>query len=188
MKKSQIVILGFLGLGLLDSLITFGFPIDFTYADYSFIPHFTFIGMLVYLNDKSWLNRILISVCIGLFFDILFANSFGFYMLLFGAAGFLIGTCNRYMTTDQRKFLVIFVFTILFDLVPYCLLRIFSQYYPSFITWFLHMELLTIILDSVEILFLMYIEQVMSRFFKIRNLREQKRVRQKIKQVHTSRR
>ena len=38
MKKAQIIAIGFIGLGLLDSLITFAFPIDFTYVHYSFVP------------------------------------------------------------------------------------------------------------------------------------------------------
>ena len=69
MKKTQIIVIGFLGLGLIDSLITFGFPIDFTYTAYSVIPHFTFIGTLIYLHDKEWLNRVLIGALIGALFD-----------------------------------------------------------------------------------------------------------------------
>ena len=187
MKKTQIIVIGFLGLGLIDSLITFGFPIDFTYTAYSVIPHFTFIGTLIYLHDKEWLNRVLIGALIGALFDALFANTFLIYMVLFALGAYLIGCLRPWMRTEPRKIWIYWAFAFLFDLLPYVTLRLFSSGYPRFLTWMLRVEAATLVLDAATILFLMYAGQVMSRFFKIRDLREQKKVRQKIKRAKFSR-
>lgn len=181
MRKAQIIPLGFLGLALLDSLVTFGFPIDFTYIDYSFVPHFTFIGMIIYLNDKKWLNRLLIGTAVGLLFGILFTGTPVLDTILFAAGAYFIGLFNKYMQSDWQKFAWYMLFVFLFDLLPYIFMKLTSPDYPDLAVWFMHIEALTLVLDLVSVLFLLYIEQVMSRFFKIRELREQKAVKQRFR-------
>ncbi|HAM31661.1 MAG TPA: hypothetical protein DCP49_09550, partial [Erysipelotrichaceae bacterium] len=63
----------------------------------------------------------------------------------------------------------------------YIFMKLTSPHYPDFVVWFMHIEALTLVLDLVSVLFLLYIEQVMSRFFKIRELREQKAVKQRFR-------
>ncbi|WP_276934205.1 rod shape-determining protein MreD [Dubosiella newyorkensis] len=186
MKKAQIIAIGFIGLGLLDSLITFAFPIDFTYVHYSFVPHLVFIGTLVYTVDKPWLNRILISMVIGLGFDLLFAQMFPMNMILFALFGYLAGWIYEHMHREGSLFLIFLGCAFLYDLIPY-IIYFMINHSPSLDTWFYKIESLTLLADLISILFLMYIQQVMSRFFMIRQYRERKRTTKKLNQIKTSR-
>ena len=83
MKKSTILIFGFLGLALIDSLMGSIFPIDYSFINYSVVPHFCFLGTLIYVCDKEWMNRLLIGSLVGLLLDVLFTMTFPIDMVLF---------------------------------------------------------------------------------------------------------
>ena len=174
MKKSNVLILGFLGLGLIDTLVGYLFPIDFSFIHYSVVPHFCLIGTLIYVCDKDWLNRLLIGTLVGLGFDMLFTNTFPLDALLFGLASVVIGFLIPLMKSKKVECLIVLLVVFAYDLVPYLFERILKPEYAEFMLWFMHMEFITFGLNIFTFLFLDYIEEVMSRFFLIRKYRESK--------------
>lgn len=186
MRKFQYIIIGFFGLGLIDSFIGYAFPIDFEYASYSVIPHFTLIGLLIYVADKSWLNRLLISMTVGLGFDIFYAQTFPLNMFYFALFGLLIGWTRRFMKTERNALLIVLLFVFLYDFIPFVLFH--SQLmYPKLTLWFWYLEGPTLIFATIITLFLLYIQQVMSRFFTIRYYREKREAQRKLNRIKMSR-
>ena len=174
MKKSTILILGFFGLAIIDTLIGYIFPIDFTYMEFSVVPHFCLIGTLIYVCDKEWLNRILIGALVGLVYDMLFTNAFPIDLFLFAIASYGIGYALAKIKSKRLQALVVVAFVFVYDLIPYIWNCLFDFDSASFSLWFLHMELITIGLSAVTFAFLTYVEEVMSRFFLIRMYRDSK--------------
>lgn len=174
MKKSTILILGFFGLAIIDTLIGYIFPIDFRYIEWSVIPHFCLIGTLIYVCDKEWLNRLLIGALVGLVFDMLFTNSFPLDLLLFSVASYGIGYILPKITSKKLQCLVMIAIVFVYDSIPYVWNCLFGFDSASFGLWFLHMELITMGLSGVTFAFLTYVEEVMSRFFLIRMYRDSK--------------
>lgn len=186
MKKFQYILIGFFGLGLIDSFIGYAFPIDFEYSSYCMIPHFTLIGLLIYVMDKSWLNRLLISMAVGLGFDILYAQTFPLNMFYFALLGIGIGWTRRFMKTEKKVLLIVLLFVFLYDFIPFVLFH--SQLmYPKLTRWFWHLEGPTLMFDIIITWFLLYIQQVMSRFFTIRYYREKREAQRKLNQIKMSR-
>ena len=107
MKKSTILILGFFGLAIIDTLIGYLFPIDFSYIEFSVVPHFCFIGTLIYVWDKEWLNRLLIGGLVGLVFDMLFTNTFPIDLVLFAIASYGIGYLLPKISSKRLQALVV---------------------------------------------------------------------------------
>ena len=120
MKKSTILILGFIALGLIDSFIGYIFPIDYSFVEYSVVPHFCFIGTLIYVRDKDTINRILIGSLVGLCFDMLFTMSFPIDMFLFGLASYGIGFFLPWMKSRKVEYLILLVFIFCYDFLPAC--------------------------------------------------------------------
>ena len=174
MKKSTILILGFLGLALIDSLIGFIFPIDFSFIEHSIVPHFCFIGTLIYVYDKEGFTRLLIGSLVGLMLDMLFTMTFPVDVFLFGMASYAIGFFAKWMQQSKMKYLIVLMFAFLYDGIPYVWSRMVNLDYATFGLWFLKFEMFTIGLNFATVLFLNYIKEVMSRFFLIRQHRKKK--------------
>lgn len=176
MKKSTILILGFLGLALIDSLVGFILPIDFSFIEYSVVPHFCFLGTLIYVWDKEWFDRLLIGSLVGLLFDVLFTMSFPADMFLFGIASYAIGFCSKWMQSTKKQYLilVLMAFAFLYDFIPFSWDRIVNPDYASLSLWFTRFEIMTFGLNLATIVLLNYVREVMSRFFLIRQHRQKK--------------
>ena len=174
MKKSTILILGFVLLALIDSFVGYIFPIDYSFVEYSVVPHFCLIGTLIYVKDKEPLNRVLIGCLVGLCFDMLFTMSFPLDLVLFGLASYGIGFLEPWMKSRKIECLILLVFAFLYDFMPFIWDRLFNPDYATFGLWFVRFEVITIVLNAGTIVFLKYVEEVMSRFFLIRSYRDKK--------------
>lgn len=61
MRKRFAILFGFLCLGLLDSVLAYGIPLNFEYTGFSILWHWYLIGLLVFTRDKPILLRFLID-------------------------------------------------------------------------------------------------------------------------------
>lgn len=179
MKPRQVIIL-LLVMALIDDLISLCFPINFQFQGYSFVPHLCFITLMLLVYERGWLDRMLISGFCGILTDFFFSGALPVYFILYAGLGYVSGIFNKVMEEDSRiRFFVLFVLVLLLDLIPFLASVIFQNMNVSFMTWFMHHELLTLTLHGVLILVMMYVLDVLKRFAMIRQHRKQLNQRKK---------
>lgn len=154
---------------LIDDLIQLAFPVDFQYLSYSFLPHFTFVAMLLLIHDMKWLDRTLIGGICGLVTDMFFTSSMPLYMILYVLSAYGVGYLSKFMENDIRiTFFVVYGFVFLIDFLPMTFCILFNIVNVSLTTWFVHSELLTLILHIIVVVSMMYGIDVFKRYLIIK--------------------
>lgn len=167
MKKPFAIVFGLSALALLDGLLAYSFPVDFQYQSMSIVWHFFFIGVIVFVHDKPWLTRVLISGLCGLLLDFLFNGSFPWDFLMYMLFGYLIGLFEPWLYRTKLAFLIYMTFCFLVDLLPWYVQKSFGITNIGFVSWFWHVELLTQLTNALAVIVIMYVDIVMVRFFLI---------------------
>lgn len=162
---------------LADEVLSFCFPVDYTYQTYSVAWHFFFIGLMVFVNDKPLLTRLLICMLGGMILDLFFAGTFPVNLLLFVFFGGILGFFYPWMDRTKAAFLIYLISCFLFDAIPWFFGSLFGFSSIEFGKWFLFFELPSLIFDAIVIIIIMYIDIVMVRFFLIVAHRERKEKR-----------
>lgn len=173
MRKSFGILFGFFCLAMLDSIFSFASPIDFTYQHLSVIWHFYFIGVLVFVRDKPWFNRLLISMLAGLVSDLFITSTFPFAMFLYPVFGIICGLPGRRMEGNEFAFAMYFLCTFCVDFFPYLYQRLTGATDVGLAAWLYYIELITVLVNGLCIILIMYIDMVMDRFFLLQKHQEQ---------------
>lgn len=188
MKKPFAIVFGFIVLALLDSVLSYAMPIDFTYQHVSVIWHCTFIALLVFVRDKPWMTRMLIGMLVGILFDYFINGSFPFCFIFYTIAALAIGLIAHYWDRTGVLFLSCLLFCFLLDFLPFCWQKVTGINQIGFGLWFWKMQSMTLIVDLAAIAAVMYFDLVMVRFFLIqkhRRRREEKKTLRKARLART---
>ena len=89
-------------------------------------------------------------------------------------ASYAIGFLLKWMKNVKVECFILLVFAFLYDFIPFCWDRVLNPDYASFGLWFLRFEVITLGFNLATVIFLNYVEEVMSRFFLIRAHRQKK--------------
>lgn len=165
MKKKFGILFGFFCLAILDSIFAYACPIDFTYTSLSVVWHFYLTGLLVFVRDKPWLNRLLIGAMAGIIRDLFFTSTFPFCFLFYPALTLLAGIYQNRARSLESACLIYISLLFLVDFVPYLVQRMEGLTSVSLISWLYHMELLTLLIGSLVVIGMIYIDLIMDRFY-----------------------
>lgn len=163
MKKKFGVLFGFFCLAILDSIFAYTFPLDFTYTRFSIIWHFYLTGLLVFVRDKPWLNRLLIGAFAGILFDLFFTSTFPACFFLYGFLGWFSGFFQ--LSTKSRQALLYISLIFLADFLPYLFQRLLGQTNVTFIRWFYYMELISVLISCLICIAMIHLDLIMDRFY-----------------------
>lgn len=173
---------------LFDDFLGMYLPADFQYHAISYIPHFCFVAMIVITCSRTWLDRVLIGALCGILTDYLFHITFPTYFLLYTALSFLSGVFYKRMDEDTRfQVFILWILTFLLDYIPFRLHSFMGQGSVSFIKWFIHFELSTLLVNIVIIVFMIYIINVYDRYSMIQAMRKRKSEKRKYHKLKLSR-
>lgn len=181
--KLTAILTGFLILGLTDGLFAYACPIDYSLESFSLVPHFFFIGMLVYLYNKDIPQRIGLGFALGVMYDVLFSGVFPFSSIAFPLCAYVAGFFPRWSNSPRLSpgFFVLFAFLI--DFVPWFAIGIFAGH-GSIISWLVHMELFTVLADFAVLYAIRYFADVMDRYFKILRIRQRQEDKRRMSAMH----
>lgn len=186
MKKPFAILFGFFGLAMLDAIFSYASPVDFTCQRLSVLWHFFFIGVLVFVRDKPWLNRLLIGALAGLVSDFFFTDSFPCCFLLYGAAAWFCGAFSNRMEGNGFAFSMYMLCCLLVDILPWLWTKWTGLNNMPLISWMYHMELLSVLINGLVIILIMYIDMVMDRFYLMEKNRQNRRQRRRNQAVVSS--
>lgn len=174
MRKKTAILIGFSVLGLLDSVLSYGLPLNFQYTGFSILWHWYLIGLLVFVRDKPILLRFLISSLAAIAYGMLFGSRSLFIWVSFVGLAVLIGFFQNWMNNHTRQFLVYLLMVTVFDLFSYLWMRSAGAIGVSFFFWLYRMEAVTIFVSAICIVTVMFADNVMVRFFLIQRHLERK--------------
>ncbi|MBF0578535.1 hypothetical protein IM774_01780 [Erysipelotrichaceae bacterium RD49] len=165
MRKTFGILFGFFCLAILDSIFAFAFPIDFTYTKMSAAWHFYLTGILVFVRDKPWFNRMLIGAFAGIVRDLFFTGTFPFCFLLYPVLALAAGIYQNKACSVESACVIYISILLMVDFLPYIWQRMMGITNVSFFSWFYHVELLTILTSSLVVIATIYVDLVMDRFY-----------------------
>lgn len=172
MTKERIMFFWVIVFLLLDELTGFLFPADFQYESISVVTHFGFLCTMMFLYSQPLLTSILFSSFVGFITDFFFTESFPLYGVLYGllAAGIYLSAdiLKRY---SWNKLVIAFVALVLLDWIPFFFFSIFGNLNVSFWTWFIHFQLISLLINGAMLFFMQYLVDVMDRYYTIRKHR-----------------
>ncbi len=179
MKKRFGILFGFFCLAMLDSIFAYGFPIDFTYTRLSVVFHFYLTGLLVFVRDKPWTNRMLIGAFAGLVRDLFFTSTFPFCFLLYPLLCLLAGAYQKRARSLESGCMIYLCILFLVDFIPFAFQKMVGLTNVSLISWLYHMELITFLVGALIVICMIYADLVMDRFylFQSRIIRDSQRKR-----------
>ncbi len=129
-----------------DTLLIYLCPVDFSFRSMSFVPHTAFLALLLLVNDKEPLDRILICLFAGIVYDFCFNSSFPISTLLFPLFGYILGALPKAIRDNVVTFFISCVLCIfLVDLLPFLFYKAIGVIQVRFWTWIFHVELTTLI-------------------------------------------
>lgn len=165
MKKKFGILFGFFCLIVLDSIFAYAFPIDFTYTRMSVVWHFYLTGLLVFVRDKPWQNRLLIGAMAGIVRDLFVTATFPFCFILYPLLALAAGIYQNRARSLESACVIYVSILFLCDFVPFVLQRMQGITNVSLFSWFYHMELITLLCSGLIVIAMIYIDLVMDRFY-----------------------
>lgn len=186
MRKRFAILFGFLCLGLLDSVFAYGIPLNFEFTGFSIIWHWYLIGLLVFTRDKPILLRFLIGSLAGLAYGMLFSGSFFYNWIMFMLLSVLIGFFKPLMNGFGRQFGIYFAFILAFDLLSYAFMQMKYPVQISLFAWLYRMELISLFTTALCIGCVMFMDNVMVRFFLIQRHLERKQEKKMMRRMQAS--
>ncbi len=165
MKKKFGILFGFFCLMVLDSIFAFAFPIDFTYTKMSVVWHFYLTGLLVFVRDKPWQNRLLIGAMAGIVRDLFVTSTFPFCFFFYPLLALAAGIYQNKARSLESACVIYVSILYLCDFVPFCLQRMQGVTNVSLFTWFYRVELITLLCSGLIVIAMIYIDLVMDRFY-----------------------
>lgn len=165
MKKNFGIIFGFFGLAMLDSIFSYLTPIDFTYTHFSIAWHFYLTGLLVFVRDKPMMNRFLIGAMAGIIRDMFFTSTFPFSFLFYPLIALAAGVYQNKARSLESACMIYISLIFCADLFPFLFQKLIGQTTVSFVSWFYHVELLTLLVGGLVVIMMTYIDIVMDYFY-----------------------
>ena len=183
-NKQRYAFIFLIVLALLDQFLSLIFPVDFTYTTLSFMPHLCFCGFLLMIYNQNLLNRILYAclcgICIGMFFDSQILLNVIMYCAFGAGIGFFK---NQIQENDWFGFVYVLVGVFLNDFISFGFFKIIHQLTMPLIIWLVHVEFLTLVVNAIFILVLIYIMSVFSRYTTIKELRYRRFEKMKMENI-----
>lgn len=152
----------FLVMAFIQSAVVMVYPIDYSYQNISFIPHFSFLVLLLFCRGLSWQNRLLAGGAAGLVIDLFFNQTFPFNTLLYAALALAEIFFYRWDRNRRVLFFAVLFFMFLLDFIPYAAIFLLDASAPAVHQWFLYMELATLLGNGAVLIFLMVLWQQLS--------------------------
>lgn len=179
MNKRFGILFGFFCLAMLDSIFAYAFPIDFTYSKLSVVWHFYLTGLLVFVRDKPWPNRLLIGAFAGIVRDLFFTSTFPFCFLFYPLLAWAAGIFQNQIRSTEFAFLDYMLCLFLVDFIPYLVQLTTGVTNVSIVSWLYHIELLTLLTGGLIVIVMIYADLVMDRFYLFQKHIRRKRQRRK---------
>lgn len=168
------VLLSFLADGAIMAL----FPPDSSMQTVFFISNLGFCTMVLLLKEYEPINSYLFAICWGLFYDYFFANTFLVYAIVFAFIAFLMQLWSKHVTDTMVETLIICISTLFVkDCVVYFYMKFQGILQMDIATWFLHREFLTILINALFVVVVVFFNHLKDDFMERRDRRIRKEER-----------
>lgn len=171
-------------LAFLDQLITYFCPVDFTFYGYSFVPHLCFCALLLLVYSQKTFNRILYGCLCGIVSGMFFGADLFVSFVLYGLFSYLIGLFSKWLQKDSWiEWTGVFLSFLVYDVICFFGAKLFGYIDMSFVLWFSHIELFTLLFNGIGIAILIYWLHIYKRYALIAASRSSRLERKKFQNL-----
>lgn len=135
---------------IVDEILMTLFPNSFLVNDLLFISNLGFCAMMLTVRKFDWLDTCLFSFSFGLVYDVVFANTFLTYAVVFTIVACLLRLWSKHMTETVIESLILCIVTIFAkDILVYFYMSLQRTSEISFLAWAEKYELLTLLVNAI---------------------------------------
>lgn len=135
---------------VMDEILMTCFPNSFLINDLLFVSNLGFCAMMLTVRKFDRLDSCLFCFVFGMIYDVVFANTFLTYAILFTIVACLLRLWSKHMTDTIIESLILCIVTIFAkDILVYLFMSLQQVSDISFLMWAQKYELLTLLVNAI---------------------------------------
>lgn len=163
---------------LLDGVISVIFPVKFGVSGLYFISCIGFSAMVLTIRHLDFRDSMILSILFGMFYDFFYANTMFLYAILFALMCLLIRIWIKQINISIIENVLLCISTIFVrELVVYLLMIASNHTTMSFNTWILNRMFLTLVVNGILVLALVFVSYIVEDHLQRREIRIRKEER-----------
>lgn len=160
---------------LIDEILMTLFPNSFLINDLLFVSNLGFCAMVLTVRKFDWINTCLFAFGFGMFYDIMFADTFLVYAFAFTIVACLLRLWSKHMTETIIESLILCIVTIFVkDLLVYLYMSLQRATELSFLEWAEKYELLTLLVNAILSMVVVFMIRIKDDMLKMKAIRVRK--------------
>lgn len=160
---------------LIDEILMLIFPNSFMINDLLFISNLGFCAIMLTIRKFEWIDTCLFAFAFGMFYDVVFAQSFLLYAIIFTLVACLLRLWSKHMTDTIIESLILCIVTIFAkDFLVYLCMSLQRATQISFLDWAEKYELLTLLVNAILSMVIVFMVRIKDDYLKMKAIRVRK--------------
>lgn len=157
---------------LLDGAISVIFPVKFGISSLYFVPCLGFSALVLTIRHMDFTDSLIVSTLFGMFYDFFYANTPFLYTIVFAILALITRIWIKQINESIIENLLLCISTIFVrELVIYFIMISSNQTTMTFNTWMVNRMFLTLVVNGVLVLALVFISYIVEDHLQRRELR-----------------
>lgn len=160
---------------LIDEILMLLFPNSFLINDLLFVSNLGFCAIMLTVRKFDRTDACLFAFGFGMFYDVVFANSFLVYAVIFLIVSALMRLWSKHMTDTIIESLILCIVTIFAkDFLVYLYMSMSRTTEISFMDWAEKYELLTLLVNATLSMVIVFMIRIKDDYLKMKAIRVRK--------------
>lgn len=157
---------------LLDGAISVIFPVKFGISGLYFVPCLGFSALVLTIRHMDFTDSLIVSTLFGMFYDFFYANTPFLYTIVFALLALITRLWIKQINESIIENLLLCISTIFVrELVIYFIMMTSNQTTMTFNTWMVNRMFLTLVVNGVLVLALVFISYIVEDHLQRREIR-----------------
>ncbi|MGX8852051.1 rod shape-determining protein MreD [Amedibacillus sp. YH-ame10] len=160
---------------LVDEILMILFPNSFLINDLLFISNIGFCAIMLTIRKFDWINTCLFAFGFGMFYDVVFANTFLVYAFIFTIVACCLRFWSKHMTDTVIESLILCIVTIFAkDFLVYLFMNLQRTTDISFMVWAEKYELLSLLTNAILSMIIVFLIRIKNDYLKMKAIQVRK--------------
>lgn len=156
---------------LLDGAISVIFPVKFGASGLYFVPCLGFSAMVLTIRQMDFIDSLITAILFGMFYDFFYANTPFLYAIVFTLLCLLTRIWIKQINESMIENLLLCISTIFVrELMIYFIMITSNQTIMSFNTWMVNRMFLTLVVNGILVLALVFVSYIVEDHLQRREL------------------
>ncbi len=150
---------------LIDQILIVLFPSSYLLQQMLFVPSLGFCAVLITVRKFDMISAILFSILFGFVHEFFFTNTFMLYPIIFTLCVLILKYWSKEVGYSMIETIILCIILVFMkDLMVYLYMYCVNQTNLSFVNWMCNMEVLSIVVNSILVIFIILIIAMKDHF------------------------